>query len=162
MDAHFATKSELFVVKKGSLGAKKELFGERILLQKRDYLVQINCLFGTWSMYSIQWVGIVVSSLLFFCIFSFYLFFWKNIYYFFLRALLSLESNLRSVRRIHGWDPMVGPQCQCPSHTHKDLHGGMTSGNVWWYPLYHTSHGKSRVPEILLKLDNNQVWEYHQ
>ena len=28
MDAHFATKSELFVVKKGSFGAKKELFGD--------------------------------------------------------------------------------------------------------------------------------------
>ena len=40
MDAHFATKSELFVVKKGSFGAKKELFIERILLRKRDYLVQ--------------------------------------------------------------------------------------------------------------------------
>ena len=39
MDAHFAAKSELFVVKKGSFGAKKELFGERILLRKRDYLV---------------------------------------------------------------------------------------------------------------------------
>ena len=39
MDTHFATKSELFVVKKGSFGVKKELFIERILLRKRNYLV---------------------------------------------------------------------------------------------------------------------------
>ena len=42
MDTHFAAKSELFVVTEGSLGAKKELFGERILLRKRDYLVRIQ------------------------------------------------------------------------------------------------------------------------
>ena len=42
--AHFAAKSELFVVKEGSFGAKIEFFGERILLRKRDYLVRIqNC-----------------------------------------------------------------------------------------------------------------------
>ena len=46
MDAHFATKSELFVVKKGSFSAKKELFGKRIMLRQRDYLVQLNCSFG--------------------------------------------------------------------------------------------------------------------
>ena len=40
VDTHFATKSELFVVKKGSFGVKKELFIERILLRKRDFLVQ--------------------------------------------------------------------------------------------------------------------------
>ena len=42
MDTHFAAKSELFVVKDGSFDAKKELFGERILLRKRDYLVRIQ------------------------------------------------------------------------------------------------------------------------
>ena len=44
VDTHFAAKSELFVVKEGSFGAKIEFFGERILLRKRDYLVRIqNC-----------------------------------------------------------------------------------------------------------------------
>ena len=42
MDTYFAAKSELFVVKDGSFDAKKELFGERILLRKRDYLVRIQ------------------------------------------------------------------------------------------------------------------------
>ena len=54
MDAHFATKSELFVEKKGLFGAKKELFIERILLRKKDYLVQNSHIFEIFELLKYQ------------------------------------------------------------------------------------------------------------